>query len=55
MSQCKEICPERLNCPSRLSGIAEGARGISKEHFSPSFLGQKWLFQELFLFLTEEA
>ena len=29
-SQCKEICPERLNWPGRLAGISEGHRGISK-------------------------
>jgi hypothetical protein len=50
-AQCKEICPKRLNWPGRLAGISEGARSISKwknlDHFSPSFLSQKLLFQEL--------
>jgi hypothetical protein len=46
----KKICPERLNWPERLAGISEGAREISKtilDHFSPSFLSQKLLFQHL--------
>jgi hypothetical protein len=45
-AQCKDICPERLNWPGRLAGISERTRGISKyfflDHFSPSFLSQKW-------------
>ena len=45
-AQCKKICPERLNWPGRLASISEGHRGISKyfflDHFSPSFLSQKW-------------
>jgi hypothetical protein len=40
-TQCKKICPERLNWPGKLAGISEGAFGISKDffldHFSPSF------------------
>jgi hypothetical protein len=32
-AQCKTICPERLNWPSRLAGISEGHRGISKYFF----------------------
>jgi hypothetical protein len=45
-------CPERLNWPVRLAGISEGAHSISKkkedlDHFSSSFLSQKWSFQEL--------
>ena len=50
-AQLKKICPERLNWPGRLAGISERAHGISKyfflDHFSPSFLSQKLLFQEL--------
>ena len=49
-------CPVQKNLPRKaelawLAGISEGARGISKQffldHFSPSFLSQKWSFQDL--------
>ena len=57
-AQCKKICPERLNWPGRLAGISEGHRGISKyfflDHFSPSFLCQKWcqIFVRIFCVLS---
>ena len=42
----KKMYAEKLNWPGRLAGISEGERGISKyfilDHFSPSFLSQKW-------------
>jgi len=50
-AQCRKICPERPNWPGWLAGVSEGAHGISKyfflDHFSPSFLSQKWSFQDL--------
>jgi hypothetical protein len=55
-AQCKKICPERLNWPGRLAGVSEGHRGISKkkilDHFSPSFLSQKWcqISEEFFVY-----
>jgi hypothetical protein len=52
-------CPMQKNLPrkvNRLAGISEGARGISKyfflNHFSPSFLSQKWSFQDLKFLVT---
>ena len=45
---CKQICQERLTWPGKLAGVSEGAHKIFKiqDHFSPSFLSQKSLFQE---------
>ena len=50
-AQFRKICPEGPNWPGWLAGISEGARGISKQffldYFSPSYLIQKWSFQDL--------
>jgi len=36
-AQCKNICPKRLNWPSRLAVIPEGHRGISKQNIYTTF------------------
>ena len=50
LPSAKKICPERLDWPSRLAGISEGAQWISKknlDHFSSIFFNYEMVISRL--------